>query len=416
MGVLSPGALARFTLGPAVFLVAAALLGYHLWMVGAETVHPLTNALDAHSGGILVLPAVAAGACIVGSRLAAAGAFGRLCSLSRRASLAAVAVVPAAVAGALALGVGAVAQTVRGGHLAGIPWWLAAVMLLSSVAAALLGALLGRVLPLFVALPVAMTCAYLAVGAFSAMDNGPLRLMLAPPVACCVSQVAPSPAAVGGHVLALLALVLVLGAVWAGVSARRSALAPAGALLLAAVASMMGGWAAASAAPEHGLVLRTPTGGCEKVSPDAVLSLCLWPENEPRRDRIAEEVSALAAVADQHDLPFPQQITEYAGTTGRVVALDGTNDDHWRASLLFAVAEAPRCERSQVLPSETAEAVATGVGDGAAGQELDAVSIEWWEVQLGRTPRLSPDAERRLGAHPAEQARVLQEHLAERQC
>ncbi|WP_404370705.1 hypothetical protein [Kytococcus sedentarius] len=420
MGVLSPGAMARLTAWPVVLLAAGVLVGYHLWMVGAETVHPLTNALDAYAGGILVLPVVAGGACVAAHRLAGGGAFQRPRSAGRQAGQSVIAVLPAAIAGATTLGVGALAQMARAGHVAGIPLWLVATMLLAPLAAALCGALFGRVLPLFIALPIALTVVYLAVGAFSSMDNGPLRLMMAPPVSCCVSQTEPAGGASLGQVMALSGLVLALAAVWCAAGLRRASLLTALAMAAGAAGTWIAGWQAAAGAPDHGLTLRAPSGGCEAVADTgragpSVVSLCLWPENEPRRQAIAEQLARLADVARRHDLPFPGEVTEYAGTSGRVVALDGSEDQHWRGSLLFSVAEAPRCGHDQVLPGSGDEAVA-GPQDAEARMALDAASVEWWEVQLGRRPALSGEVARLLGDDLEEQQQTLREHLAEPAC
>ena len=47
---------------------------------------------------------------------------------------------------------------------------------------------------------------------------------------------------------------------------------------------------------------------------------------------------------------------------------------------------------------------------------LDAASVEWWEVQLGRRPALSGEAARLLGDDLEEQQQTLREHLAEPAC
>lgn len=418
MGVLKPSTLMRLTAWPLVLLLAGGLLAYHLWMVGVETVHPLTNALDAHGGSVLVLPVVAAGATVVAGRLVEGEVFRRRLAPLKELALWAVAVLPVASVGAVVLLGGAWVQMLRAGHLAGIAGWLAAAMVLSPLAAASWGALAGRTLPLYVALPTSIVVAYLALGAFASMENGPARLMMAPPVACCVSQTEPTAGASTAYLLTVAAMVLLLAAAWWAL--QRPVVSTA--LLLAALLTALAGWQAARTSPVHGLRLRPAVAGCQAVASgglDRAVELCLWPENEDRRAEIAGEVERLAAVAGENGISFPRRFTEYPDSQGRLLPLDAADHQSWARTLLFSVAEAPRCGPDQVLPEGDGQATAASAPPDAApsasASDVDAAAVEWWEKALGERPDLSPRARAILGESPAAQLKTLREH-SEQSC
>lgn len=373
---------------PWVLLLAAGFAFFSLSTLPPRGAYPLLNAVDGTVVAALVMPLIAAASSMTAGRLRRAGVLGR--RLHRRHALWqwVFAVLPASFAGAVVVCAGSQVQVLSGGAAALPAHQVLVPKVLVCVAVASLGALLGRILPLLVAMPAAVALGFTAFVLPNSMVDGPVRLMAGLPVRCCVPQVQMSMAAWVAHTLAATAVLLVSMAVWVLLD---GAWVTAVAAVAVAVGLAVGSWSAAAAAPVHGLEVRSAQVACQPVeAAGRAADVCLWPENESSREHVADVVRQGLAVGERHQVPTPRRFTESLADLSQGDATLSVDHPDPMARRLMVVGSLTSREGCRGTADPFGDQVSSGerpsaaharepMGD-VADRELARV---WWSRQLG---------------------------------